>query len=310
MNKKKTNLFSPTPSIVKRGTVAMLCLMLTGLFLIAGCKKDDPVISGGDPDGGGENLEYPIDVPLTKYSLVGTSCRWIGCTNPFSPPNLIVINSNEEMEEHINCFMGDSYPEIDFTQHTLLLAYGYADYDVSEFIIENLQQLSVNEYKLNIGMALDVNTVAREWVRAFTVSKLSEESNIELNITCEYYPIEIPFTDYYMYHSYVDPPCWDVLYPLNGSLIVINSEKELEKYFICADDYPAIDFSKHTLLMASGSTVWVIEDINTVFLKNSANLYTLKATISTGILTTGEYWSIAILAPKIEDEAIVIFIKN
>ena len=429
MNKKKKNLFSPTPSVVKGGTVAMLCLMLTGLFLVAGCKKDDEkkdtypkdipfteyslpencqwehlgyddkvmlinnreeldkyiaCTDGNDPvidfskhtlllaSGKGSGIfkiaatdlqqfsaseykldieillngtdilqqwtvalivekvskesivelsittsnkepEYPIDIPLTKYSLVGTSCGWIfeNHPSPIHPtPCLIVINSDEEMEKHVFCYHLDSYPDIDFTQHTLLWAYGYADHDVSEFIIENLQQLSINEYKLNIGMALDVNTVAREWGRAFTVSKLSEESSIELNITYEYYPIEIPFADYYMYHSYVDPPCWDVLYPLNGSLTVINSEKELEKYFICADDYPVIDFSKHTLLMASGLTGWVIGDINVVFLKNNANLYTLKATISTGILTVGEYWSIAILVPKIEDDAIVIFIKN
>ena len=47
MNKMKKNLFSPTPSVVKRGTVAMLCLMLAGLFLAAGCKKDNPVITTG-----------------------------------------------------------------------------------------------------------------------------------------------------------------------------------------------------------------------------------------------------------------------
>ena len=50
MKKKKKNLFSPTPSVVKRGTVAMLCLMLTGLFLVAGCKKDDKKTSGGGED--------------------------------------------------------------------------------------------------------------------------------------------------------------------------------------------------------------------------------------------------------------------
>jgi len=34
MKKNKNNLFSPTPSVVKRGTVAMLCLMLTKSLLL------------------------------------------------------------------------------------------------------------------------------------------------------------------------------------------------------------------------------------------------------------------------------------
>ena len=40
---------------VVRGTVAVPCLILTGLFLIAGCKKDNPVISGRDGEPGGES---------------------------------------------------------------------------------------------------------------------------------------------------------------------------------------------------------------------------------------------------------------
>ena len=38
LNKKN---FSTTPSVLKKSTVAMLCMVMVGLFLVTGCKKDD-----------------------------------------------------------------------------------------------------------------------------------------------------------------------------------------------------------------------------------------------------------------------------
>ncbi|MCL2040944.1 MAG: hypothetical protein FWG84_02740 [Bacteroidales bacterium] len=64
MEKFKENLFSATLSLVKRGTVAVLCLMLTGLFLVAGCKKDTS--SSAPPD-----QPEPVKKYLAKVSLVG-----------------------------------------------------------------------------------------------------------------------------------------------------------------------------------------------------------------------------------------------
>jgi hypothetical protein len=130
---------------------------------------------------------------------------------------------------------------------------------------------------------------------------------------------EIPFTEYFINCFWCFPSpeelyCWKNLnhdysspdYVEGGKLSVINSNEELEDYLICPKDYPVIDFSKHTLLLASGITTSDAEISDIVFLKNSANQYTLKATIREGDLCVIDYWCIAILAPKIEDEATVI----
>ena len=45
MKKLNQNLFSPTPSVAKKVTAVMLCMILSGLFLVAGCKKDNSVTS-------------------------------------------------------------------------------------------------------------------------------------------------------------------------------------------------------------------------------------------------------------------------
>jgi hypothetical protein len=64
--------------------------------------------------------------------------------------------------------------------------------------------------------------------------------------------IEIPFTEY----SLIGTSCqWSNL-GYDGKLIVINSNAELENYVICTDGaFPEIDFSKNTLLLASGCTI-------------------------------------------------------
>jgi len=69
------------------------------------------------------------------------------------------------------------------------------------------------------------------------------------------YPIDISFTEY----SLLDTHCqWQNL-PYDEKVIIINSNEELEKYISCTEDsYPAIDFSKHTLLLISGETTGMI----------------------------------------------------
>jgi hypothetical protein len=128
---------------------------------------------------------------------------------------------------------------------------------------------------------------------------------------------EIPFTESFIYYYWCFPSpeelfCWKNLnhdfnnYIIEGKLSIINGNEELENYLICPENYPVIDFSRHTLLLASGITTSDSKISDIVFLKNSANQYTLKATISEGYLSVIDYWCIAILTPKIWDEAIVI----
>jgi len=184
MKKKNKHLFSPTPSVVKRGTVAMLCLMLTGLFLVAGCKKDDPVISGGSGTGGeGEEPEYPIEVPLTEYFLGETFYRyWI---NLDYDEQVMVINSTEQLEYYIFCDANDNpsskYPPVDFSKNDLLLVSGRAESGAS-YVMKKLQQLSPNEYELDMEVILNTDKPKKEWVFAFLVEKWNQENAIALKV--------------------------------------------------------------------------------------------------------------------------------
>jgi hypothetical protein len=315
---KKKNLFSTTPRVLKKGTAVMLCMILTGLFFIAGCKKNDPIISGSGPGDGGEEPEYPIEIPFTEYSLAET-CQW---TNLAYDEKVIIINSDEELSQYIVA-CANGFPEIDFSENSLLLANGKTTGGISEITANNLLQLSRNEYELNMGILLSDSTAIEEWAVALIVEKMNEGSHVELNVA--EYPIGIPFEEYYVYwnHSlfywdngnfYPTFPCWKNLnhdiespdFVSREKLSIINTNEELENYLICTEDYPVIDFSQHTLLLASGITAFTISGIrDIVFLKNNANQYMMKATIGQTICTLGEYWCIAILVPKIEDEATV-----
>jgi len=54
--------------------------------------------------------DYPIEIPFTEYSLVGTSCQWV---NLNYDDKLIIVNNNEGLKSHISC-SDENYQEIDF----------------------------------------------------------------------------------------------------------------------------------------------------------------------------------------------------
>ena len=164
MNKMKKNLFSPTPSVVKRGTVAMLCLILTGLFWVAGCKKDDK-----------KEDSYPRDIPFTEYSL--EICQW---TNLAYDDKVILINSDEELENYIIC-TDENYSKIDFLEYSLLLARGVSSNGIRHIDI-NFSKDTVNEYALNVIIHKDLTTVAQPWLISIITPKIGNEATIILNV--------------------------------------------------------------------------------------------------------------------------------
>jgi len=119
----------------------------------------------------------PIDVPYTKYSLDGTSCQWV---NLNSDESVIIINSDEELENYIHCTEG-TYPEIDFSKHTLLLANGKSNSDIYEFIVKKLQ-LSLAGYELNVKIILGDEVVGEQWAIALVIKKIEKESSVELKV--------------------------------------------------------------------------------------------------------------------------------
>jgi hypothetical protein len=249
------------------------------------------------------------------------NCQW---ENLAYDNTVIVINNDEELGKYVSC-TGDGYLEIDFSEKSLLLASGKTTSGISKITVNDLQQLSLSEYKLDMEILLnDSITAAEQWAIALIVEKAGEESHVELNVN--EYPIEIPFTEYFVHWDYTTAhfdqgdfysafPCWENLnhdvgnpdYVWGGKVSIINSDEELKSYLTCPEDYPVIDFLRQTLVLTSGTTAFTISGAirGIVFLKNSANQYSMKATISQTICTAREYWCIAILTPKIEDGAIV-----
>ena len=118
----------------------------------------------------------------------------------------------------------------------------------------------------------------------------------------EKYPIEIPFTEY----SLSGTSCqWKPLpypYPYRDTVIVINSEEELEKYIECIgeSDYPVIDFSTQTLLFAHGIASSSVVSINCNSLQQlSEQNFRMKVDIVLGYATVMTNWQVPITINKL-----------
>ena len=160
-------------------TVATLCMVMLGLFFAVGCKKD-PVSGGGTgsgPNDGGEEIEYPINIPFTEYSLSET-CQW---TNLGYDNTVIVINSDEELENYIVCSNGSSL-EIDFSKQSLLFVFGSTPTEIN-VIKKQLHQISNNGYRLSVEVLLNDAMRPDKWIVALITNKLNVDSNIELSVT-------------------------------------------------------------------------------------------------------------------------------
>ena len=126
--------------------------------------------------------EYPIEIPFEEYSLEGTFCKWINLNYPLEDGELIIINSAEELINYVSCTEG-SYPKIDFSQYTLLLASGYTYSCPVEVIVKDFLLLTPFEYQLDINVFSGAYQALTKWVIALVVNKLKGGSVVELNVT-------------------------------------------------------------------------------------------------------------------------------
>ena len=122
--------------------------------------------------------EYPIDIPFEEYSLEGTSCQWINLNYNNGNSNLIIINSTEELINYVSCTEG-SYPEIDFSKNTLLLAYGVEGY-WSYYDRTTLQQISTRDYLMTVYLFTSIAPAVAYWQSPIIVSKITDGIAIEL----------------------------------------------------------------------------------------------------------------------------------
>ena len=131
---------------------------------------------------------------------------------------------------------------------------------------------------------------------------------------------EIPFTEYSLDEKIPPSCCWIKylynIFPFRSEIVIINSNEKLENYTCVNDpkgwpcippciDYPAIDFSKYTLLLASG-----VEGYKVVpNYKNLQQLSTQSYVMKVDLLPFGAaaltQWHVPIIVNKIVDDSII-----
>lgn len=117
-------------------------------------------------------------------------------------------------------------------------------------------------------------------------------------------PEEIPYTELWKYSN--ERPCQrEETQGRFPTLIVINSNEELEHHVCDALDFPDIDFSKQTLLIAYGR----VDSLDDAYLQKFTTGYVLNLVLSGSVTSGLRNWEIAIVTDKLEKEKKVELIK-
>ena len=122
--------------------------------------------------------EY-TNVPYMEYSLWGTQCEW---QLPNENNNIIIVNSDEELARYIQSESGENYPAVDFDKYTMIIAHGGVPRGIYQTLIENLQQVSDTEYRLNIDVVLTMTDAPELWTKAILVDKWDRLSTVNLYV--------------------------------------------------------------------------------------------------------------------------------
>ena len=121
----------------------------------------------------------PTDITYKEYTLYGSSCDW---NLPDDYNNVIVVDSDEELARYIASESGESYPAVDFSKYTMIIAHGYSLNGISNKQIESFQSISATEIALNIAIYQDMTDVVETWTIALLVDKWDRLYNIDLRV--------------------------------------------------------------------------------------------------------------------------------
>ena len=159
-------------------------------------------------DGGPEDLaawrvvsreiifDVPIEIPFEYYLLnlipvglgylpSGWPC-WEWLPYAYNGPELVIINNYEELEQYITC---TDYLEleIDFSEHTLLVARGTYNYLLSQ-THTSLQQLSTHSYTMSVTLKEHAMPAGCLWAIPIIINKITDCDSVELVVTYTYGP--------------------------------------------------------------------------------------------------------------------------
>ena len=125
-------------------------------------------------------------------------------------------------------------------------------------------------------------------------------------ISCEdkeKYPKEIATSDYPVYTGSM---CNWINQEYDGKVKIINSDEELKEYVSCYENYtyPAIDFSKYSLLLIGGTASAGIYEIQKEKMQQiSPNEYVLSVIINLSEATKPLEWNKALIINKLRQDA-------
>jgi hypothetical protein len=71
---------------------------------------------------------------------------------------------------------------VDFTKYTMIIAHGGVPQGIYQTLIENLQQVSDTEYRLNIDVVLTKTDAPELWTKAILVDKWDRLSMVNLDV--------------------------------------------------------------------------------------------------------------------------------
>lgn len=139
-----------------------------------------------------EESNYPTDVSFDILSLDWCCTEFGDCLDEWATGTInydeavIIIDSNEELMNYFDC-PSDICADVDFSKHTLLLVYQRDRRIIQSIVVNSLQRLSMDMYRLDIDLftwhvSFDCDSV--RYVLLVT-DKLNKESFIELKVSVD-----------------------------------------------------------------------------------------------------------------------------
>jgi hypothetical protein len=203
-----------TTTYFGKGTVAILCLVLTCLFFISGCKKDNDPIE--------KPIPCPVDIHYDEYQAHVPLSAWI---NLNYDEKVIIINSEEKLKTYLDPNvnpMPGGYSEVDFSKYSVLLVSGRSE-NTDAYITKKLQKISDGKYKLDAEIFLNPVNTNKNWHFAIRIEKISDESSIELKTKTS-----MGESDYYYNNN--GEKMW---LAVRKDFIIINCKSETDVIALC-----------------------------------------------------------------------------
>ena len=164
---------------------------------------------------------------------------------------------------------------------------------------------SATEGMISVDISENPCFTTRSATIKISMESLSEVVVVYQEATEMIFPIEVPFVAHFLGFS-----CdWTVDWTsptFDANLIIVNSYEELKNQFTC-DNFPAVDFSTQSLLLVYGLAPNDVANVTVAeLLQISANDFLLSINVIMSVSTVIDRWTIAIIIPKITDNANII----